>query len=128
MQINLGVLSTYFRKNGYPANTTVDLDYPELLAFKPGDDDSSSLTVFLDFADIKAIMQGHNVYNTITQIKDGFEARRVAGERPDIDKEIDDAIYNTLSKYIIEMLNAASATRIFPEISPLAKHVPIYFK
>ena len=44
------------------------------------------------------------------------------------DKEINDLIYTTLGKYILQMLNAASARILFPEIIPLEKHEADYFK
>jgi hypothetical protein len=126
MNINFNILGKYFKKNGYPANANIDIEEPGLIIFKPGEDDNSNLSVPLEFDDINLIMRINGVYDKITETKNSFETRFENRER--VDLEIDDLIYDTLSKYIIEMLNAAVAIRIFPEIIPIPKHKPIYFK
>jgi hypothetical protein len=40
------------------------------------------------------------------------------------DKNIERLIYNTVSKYIIQMLNAGTGKIYFPEIIPIENHSP----
>lgn len=44
-----------------------------------------------------------------------------------MDEKIHDLIYNTLAKYVLQMLNAAMGKDYFPELRALPHHVETYF-
>lgn len=114
--------------------TSIDIDDKEpYLKFIKGTDAQGSRVEYLQFSIIKEILEINNMINEggmVLKERDATQESmrlRPVGER-DKDKNIEKLIYNTLSKYIIQMLNAATGQIYFPEIIPLESHRSIYFR
>ena len=125
MNIVISKLESYCVQNGYPSHVEVPLEATEsvfrCVAGKP--EMKSSLAVYLTGKEMMDILSLNGI------IGDSGKVRSLL-DNPgrDIDKEIDDLIYGTLSKYIIQMLHASMAVIVFPELIPLAHHKDTYFR
>ncbi len=114
--------------------TSIDIDNKEpYLKIIKGTDAHGSRVEYLQFSTIKEILEINNMINEggmVLKERDATQESmrlRPVGER-DKDKNIEKLIYNTLSKYIIQMLNAATGQIYFPEIIPLENHRSVYFR
>src|ERR1700741_3658883 len=115
MEINLTMLQEYFKKNKYPAKIIIqNQDGETFLVFGAGLDPNGSLRVILEPKDLDDILYKNNIIgeNSLVQ-KELALSRLEENRRRPVDKNIEELIYNTLSKYIIQMLNAALGEQLF---------------
>ena len=124
MEINVTMLQEYFKMNKYPARVLVRVqDGEPYFIFGAGLDPNGSLRVIVDIADLEQILYKNNIIGENSLVQQQLALGRTEqGRREPIDKNIDDLIYNTLSKYIIQMLNASLGEQLYKEIIPLEKH------
>lgn len=134
MDINITLLEAYCLKNGMAITTSIDIEDAEpYLRFIKGTDLHGSRVEFLQFSTIKDILIVNNMINDgglVLQERDATQEslRQRPRNEQDKDKNIERLIYNTVSKYIIQMLNAGTGTIYFPEIVPLENHKAVYFR
>lgn len=129
MAINLTMLGEYFKKNNYPVRILTEFqDGTAYLIFGAGLDPNGSLQVPLEIKDLEEILEKNNIIgeNSLVQ-KQLALGRTEHGRREPIDKNIEDLIYNTLSKYVIQMLKAAMGEQFYKEIIPLEKHLNYFW-
>lgn len=129
MDINIRTLEKYSIKNGYQFITNVNLsDVQPYLAFVAGDNPEGSLRVNLTFRDLNDILTVNKVLGEDGSLKKDLEEFHNATKKSEaILNRMDTSIYNVLSKYIIEILTAATGLRVFPEIIPLPMHKEVFF-
>lgn len=130
MDINLTVLEQYLKKYDNPVTLTlsVDGDFLGLIGIKQGENQYSNRIEYLEPSDFKEILAINGVFEKIKAEEESFEEKRLAGRASEVDKNIDEYIYGTLAKYIIQILNAAIAKIFYPEIVPLEKHRQSHFR
>ncbi|MBB5624103.1 hypothetical protein HDE69_005200 [Pedobacter cryoconitis] len=134
MDINITLIEAYCKKNGRDVTTSISIENPEpYLNFIAGKDAQGSLRIFLSFSDLKEILVVNNMINDgglVLKERDASQEslRLRPNDEQDKDKNIERLIYNTLSRYVIQMLNAASGQILFPEIVPLPNHKSTFFK
>jgi hypothetical protein len=134
MDINITLLEAYSLKNGLAITTSIDIEDTEpYLKFIKGTDAHGSRAEYLQFCDIKNILMVNNMINDGGLVlKERDASQESLRQRPideqDKDKNIERLIYNTISKYIIQMLNAGTGQIYFPEIVPLENHKTVYFR
>jgi len=134
MDININLLEAYCQKNGMQITTSIDIDDTECyLKFTKGDNIHGSRVEFLQFSTIRDILLINNmISDNGLVIKERDATQESLRQRPrdeqDKDKNIERLIYNTVSKYIIQMLNAGTGRIYFPEIVPLENHQAVYFR
>lgn len=134
MYINITTLEKYCVKNGLDVTTSIDIEHIEpMLKFIKGSDRNGSRVEFLSFENLKEILVINKMLGDEGKvIKERDTTREELQKRNhqdrDQDKNIEIMIYDTLSKYIIQMLNAGMSRIYFPEIIPLENHETVYFR
>lgn len=134
MYINTTVLEEYCTKNGMSVTTSFDIEHVEpILKFTKGKDRNGSRVEFLTFENFKEILVVNNMLGDEGRILKERDATREEllqrnNKDRDQDKNIEVLTYDTLSKYIIQMLNAGTGRIYFPEIIPLENHKAMYFR
>lgn len=125
MEIIPSLLEKYCEKNGSPIHISFDIECRELtFAFVLGKyEQNGSIKVFLEAQELNAILRANKIIG-----EDGKIEKIMKSKARDVDKKIAELIYDTLSKYILQMLFAARAEILFPEIIPLQKHKEVFFK
>src|SRR5215218_4160606 len=106
MNIVLSVLERYCEKNGFAAHSEIDITSNDaFIRFVAGKyEQQSSTAVYLSFADLYDILTLNNIIGEDSKVRALLDAKEV-----NMDKRIELNIYDTLSKYIIQMLNGALA-------------------
>lgn len=136
MEINLELLIDYSTTLGQKLTINVDIEDFEnpILVFQKGKyRDNGNSRVLIEFRDLMDILSLNNIIGENGKIKQELSSTYEipANERgPHIKKfeiNTEKYIYETLSKYIIQMLNASIGKIYFPEITYLEKHND-YFK
>ncbi len=130
MEINLELLIDYCATLGQSLTINVDVEYENsILIFQKGKHKERGNTrIFLEFRDLNDILSINNIIgdnSKISQEKEKIEQISVSERGPKIKEyeiKTEKYIYETLSKYIIQMLNASSGKIYFPEIMCLEKH------
>lgn len=111
------------KKHGTDATFAVDIKSNDpIVVVRHGVHQDASRVEFIQHSTLYNILEHNNVLKEVKIIMDDVKKHR------DSDLEIEKLIYNTLAKYLIQMLNAASATIIYPELRPLEIHKDVYFK
>lgn len=135
MEINLELLIDYCAKFGQSLtiNVNVEFDNPTLVFQKGKHEQRGNTRILLEFGDLRNILTINNIINEngkISKERKDLEQISVNERGPQIKKNeinTEKYIYETLSKYIIQMLNASIGKIYFPEIRYLEKH-NTYFK
>ena len=136
MEINLELLIEYTAKFGLSSTINIDIeDYKNpMLTFQKGKfRDYGSTRVFLEYKDIMDILLLNNIIGEKGKIKqesnsiDKIPANERGPHLKKIETNIEKYIYETLSKYIIQMLDASLGKIFFPEIKHLEKHNAYFF-
>ena len=134
MEINITTLERYCRKNGFAVTTSFALDEDEaFLIFIKGTDRQGSLRVILSAKNISDILDLNGMFGPngkVTYERDLPQEellKRKPSER-DKDLNIEKLIYDLLSKYILQMLEASLGRNFFPEVIPLEGHRSVYFR
>lgn len=129
MDITISTLEKYCQKNGYTVITKIPtydpyrekpVTHPFLTFVKDRED--GSISIVLSYADIWEILQVNHVPEKLAELRqnpNNVEIRENLGELH---------IYDTLSKYIIQMLNASLGEILFRDIVPLTKHIRDFFQ
>jgi hypothetical protein len=131
MEINLELLIDYISKLGSPVTININIDdhTESSLIFQKGKHkDNGSTRVFFSYQDLMDILLANDIVGENGKIK--LELNNIK-EMP-VDKggaqitkseiNIEKFTYETLAKYIIQMLGASKGKIFFPEIKHLAKH------
>lgn len=134
MEINITTLERYCLKNGLSVTTSVTLDGDETyLVFIKGTDRQGSLRVILTPQNLSDILDLNGIFGPdgkVTYERDLPHEellKRKPSER-DKDTNIEKLIYDLLSKYILQMLEASLGKNFFPEVIPLEGHSSVYFR
>jgi hypothetical protein len=134
MYINIATLENYLSKNGMQATTSIDIDDDEpMLKFTKGKDKDGSRVEFLTFHQLSEILDVNHMFGkdglvTIERDTPHEEVLKRPYNQRDKGKNIDDLIYGTLAKYIIQMLSNGTGQIFYPELLPLPGHKDIYFR
>jgi hypothetical protein len=135
MQISVSLLESYVKKNGMTININIDIDSSDpMLQFTRGEaKENSSRTEFLVFKQLKEILETNNILGDnglLTQEKNSItsDLNNGIGNRNNREEKIEFLVYDTLAKYIIQMLNASKGIVLFSSLIPLPKHKEVYFK
>ncbi|MFM1999175.1 MAG: hypothetical protein RL204_1122 [Bacteroidota bacterium] len=134
MEISLTLLESYFRKTKYPINIAVSIQKPfdATLVFIAGESQEGSRREYIDYSDLNDILVANNILGDTgllrkeleqfqTELKSGNGNRNMRAEN------MESLVYETLRKYIYQLLNASMGQVFFPEIVPLKKHLD-YFR
>jgi len=127
IEVNLTLLEEYFDKVKYPVCFLIGAGNPSYLRVQAGKPEmNGGLNITLEFNDLDQILRTNNIIGpgseVDTLIKDSKENFVSHGEK------IDDLIYETLVKYISQMLLASLGEILDPNIIPLDKHRDTYFR
>lgn len=134
MYINISLLEDYILRNGMNVTTSIDIEDNEaMLKFTLGKDKEGSRVEFLAFNQLYEILVVNNMLGEdglVIKERDTPQEEMLQRERSrqDKSKNIDDLIYHTLAKYILQMMNAGVGRVLFPEIIPLPNHKSVYFR
>ncbi|WP_123912073.1 MULTISPECIES: hypothetical protein [unclassified Flavobacterium] len=116
-------------------NTSIDINSPDpLLQFTRGEaKEKGSRAEFLHFNQLKEILEVNDVLGengSLTQEKDGLKSdlNSGIGNRNNREEKMESLVYDTLAKYIIQMLNASKGIILFNKLIPLENHKEVYFK
>ena len=131
MEINLELLITYISKLGSPVTINVNIvDYAEpILVFQKGKyEDNGGTRIHLSYQDLMNILLTNNIVgenskvqaelNSLKELSADIRGPQIAKSEINIEKYT----YETLAKYVIQMLGASVGKIFFPEIKHLAKH------
>ncbi len=137
MEINLEIIIEYAQKLNQSITVSIDTENyinPVLTFHKGKPRSNGSVAIHLDFTDIKEILLLNNILgengklkqelDRINKIPSNERGQHIKQSEIDIEKYT----YETLAKYIVQMLNASQGRIIFPEIKSLEKHTATYFK
>ena|ERR1700733_1643636 len=128
MEINIPLLLQYIKKNKFSSTVNVSIDTPEpYLILIAGDNHEGSRREYLDFTDLNEILIINNIIgksNTDSSlVKEQLELLKTdSRDRYKRPENIERLIYDTLAKYIIQILLAATGDVYYPEVKPLDKH------
>ncbi|MBS1780446.1 MAG: hypothetical protein JST70_14035 [Bacteroidetes bacterium] len=129
MDINITLLEKHLKNLGEPVNIKIDVkDNPGLIGIIRGEHPEGSRVEYLEPSDFYDILVVNNIFEKIKVERDSFEEKRLAGRVNEVDENIENYIYDTLAKYIVQILNAAVARIFYPEIVPLQKHKRDHFR
>jgi hypothetical protein len=134
MYINITTLENYLLQHGMQATTSIDIeDNTPLLKFTKGKDKDGSRVEFLTFNQLYEILAVNHMFGkdgVVTKERDTSheDALKRPYNKRDKSKNIDDMIYGTLAKYIIQMLGAGTGQIFYPELLPLPGHKDVYFR
>ena len=125
MNLVTSEVERYVKKYYHDINVQVDLESAEpLLLFVSGKyEDYSSLTVFLSGQEIIKLLELNGIlgeHGEVKKIIDSDESKK--------DERIHDLIYDTVAKYVSQMLVAASGKDMFPDLKALPQHKDSYFR
>ena len=134
MYINIATLENYLSQYGMQATTSIDIEEnTPMLKFTKGKDKDGSRVEFLTFQQLYEILVVNHMLD-----KDGLVMRErdtpheEVLKRPynkrDKSKNMDDMIYGTLAKYIIQMLSAGVGHIFYSDLLPLPGHRDVYFR
>lgn len=125
MNIIPSELEKYCKKSGEEIHIEVDLEDKDVsFRFVKGRYEMyGSTAVYLEGKDILGLLELNGILGD-----DGSVKKILDNPKLDMYREIHDLIYTTVAKYVLQMLNAGLATVLFPDIKPLKKHKPVYFK
>ena len=125
MQIVPSEIEKYCKKNGWEIYIGFDIEDKESsLRFVMGRyEQNGNTAVYLSGKEMKDLLTLNNIIGTNSLVANILESKQM-----DMDKKIHDLIYNTLSKYVLQMLNATLGEVLFSEIIPLPHHKDTYFR
>ena len=129
MEINLELLIEFTHKLGESITINVDIEGNKhsFLTFQKGKHkDYGNTKVFLEFKDLKDILLLNEIIKVDLTFSQEFESLDLNSSKvinfSQFEKDKEKQIYETIGKYIIQMLNASKGKIIFPEIKPLEEH------
>lgn len=128
MEINIPLLLEYIKKNKFTATVNVAIGTTDpCLIFISGDDHEGSRREYVDFSDLNEILILNNIIGRTNSdsslVKEQLELLRTDPVNRDKRSEnIERLIYDTLAKYVIQILLASTGDVYYPEIRPLEKH------
>ena len=119
MEINLVKLLDVFKER---LECTISIDTRDtepILSFTKGHHSmNGGTTIYRTFKDLYDILEVNNVFKRLNEISDDKKENRNYAQE---EKEIDTAIYETLVKYILQMLSASLGRHIYVDIIPLER-------
>jgi hypothetical protein len=128
MEINIPTLLHHMKKNGCSATVNVSIDTPDpCLILILGENREGSRREYVDFKDINEILILNNVIGRTSEdaslVKEQLDlSRSTAQGRSKRPENIENLIYGTLAKYMIQILHAANGELYYPELKPLQHH------
>ena len=134
MYINIATLENYLLQHGMQVTTSINIEENDsYLKFTKGKDKDGSRVEFLTFRQLYEIlvvnhMLGKNGLVIIERDTPHEEVLKRPYNKRDKSKNIDDMIYGTLAKYIVQMLSAGIGHIFYPELLPLPGHRDVYFR
>ncbi|TDX00485.1 hypothetical protein EDB95_1510 [Dinghuibacter silviterrae] len=127
MDINIPLLIKYVAKNGYQITVSVPIgqDAPYLVLIL-GDNHEGSRREILQFDDLYQILKLNNIigddpasHDLVRQLLD------LPGDHKDSlhrSEKIEHMIYDTIAKYVLQLLITSRGELLYPYIKPLQKH------
>ena len=134
MYINIATLENYLLQHGMQVTTSINIEENDsYLKFTKGKDKDGSRVEFLNFLQLDEILVVNHLFGkeglvTIERDTPHEEILKRPYNKRDKSKNMDDMIYGTLAKYIIQMLEAGTGQIFYPELLPLPGHKEIYFR
>ena len=141
MDIYTHLIEKYCKKNNQPVtisfNISPDTITPEIKITRGEYEQNGSRVEFLDFDDIREILIINDIVNfkgensLVKEELDNFSNELSSGKGNVFNRleNVESLVYDTLAKYIIQMLNGSATLQIiYPELIPLEKHKAIYFR
>ena len=127
MSIVISLIEKYCEKNGSSVHTSISIEEnsPTLFFTLGKYEQHGSITVLLTPYELDEILRINGIIGKGSPVEKLINSEDL---RIGVDKEIEKLIYNTLSKYVLQMLFASRAEILFPEIVPLPKHKVVYFR
>lgn len=127
MEINLTLLEEYFDKVKYPVCFLISTDNHPSIRVQAGKPEmNGGLNIVIEFSDLEQVLRINNIIGPGSKVdlilKDSEKNFTM------IDDKIDNLIYETLVKYISQMLLASMGRILDPNIIPLDKHRDMYFR
>ncbi len=118
MEINLVKLLDAFKER-LECTITVELDNKEpALTFTKGHHSmNGGVSIYRSFTDLEEMLQVNKVYEKLKEIRLKDGPKNYEKE----DKEMDIVIYDTLVKYILQMLSASLGRQMYEDIIPLER-------
>jgi hypothetical protein len=126
MKINITLLNQYLVNADCPTQIILDTDDQErVLRFLRGPDENGSLAVFLSYQENNQILSINDVESKMIEIRDlPYDQFKKGKEKEDV---INNILYGTLSKYVMQLFAASSGRIIFEELEILPVHKKTYF-
>lgn len=133
MEINIPLLLKYTLKNGHAITVNIPISHSEpCFVLILGDNHEGSRREFLEFEDIYQILLINNIIAETAQSPSLVQTQLdLPREHKDWTRKteiIENLIYDTLAKYIIQILLAANGTLYFPKLKFLQKHAMHFSK
>ena len=134
MEINIPLLLHYIKNKKFSATVNVSIDTPEpYLIFISGENHESSRREHLDFTDLNEILILNNIIGRSNSdwslVQEQLKlARTDSQNKYKRDKNIEKLIYETLAKYIIQVLLGTTGDLSYPEVRLLDKHKAYFNK
>ncbi len=139
MDLAIQLIEKYCEQNGWPINIRIDIHdiTTDIRVVAGGYDQNGSRAEYLSFQDLREILEVNDVIgktindNSLVKEQLDFYNKEMSNGKGDNFnrlQNVESLIYDTLAKYIIQMLHGATLPRIFyPEIIPLQKHKATHF-
>jgi hypothetical protein len=128
MEINIPTLLYHMKQNGCSATVNITIDTPDpCLILILGENREGGRREYVDFKDINEILILNNIIGRTIEdaslVKEQLEPSRSTTEgRSKRPENIENLIYSTLAKFMIQILHAANGKLYYPEIKPLQHH------
>jgi hypothetical protein len=127
MDLNIPLLIKYIGKNGTTATVNISITSSDpILIFVLGDNHEGPRREFLYFTTLDEILIENNIVGKNpgdpSQVQSLLDLPRGHKDWPSKHEKIEELIYNTLAKYIIQLLHAGTGDVYFPSIKPLPQH------
>jgi hypothetical protein len=127
MEINIPLLIKYASENGFDITISIPISQNKpCLMLILGDSMSGNRRESLDFEDVYKILILNNIISDDPQsaslVKQQLDLPREHKDWPYRIERIETLIYDTLAKYILQLLLASTGELHYPGIAPLKKH------
>jgi hypothetical protein len=130
MELSLSLLEKYCDANYYPVRSTVIIDENEpSIIIRPLRSLDSNLQIVIYNKTIIDILHVNNILGENGLIEgEKKNSLNDLNRKKNLDKSIEKLTYDTLAKYIIQMLSASSGKTLFKNLRPIPEHVGEYFR
>jgi len=133
MELHTHLIEKYCDENGQPITISFDIDNitTDVIITRGRYEQNGGRYEPLSFQDIHDILEVNDIYSLMREQLDFFSKELSDGKGDNFNRlqNVESLKYDTLAKYIIQMLNGPSIPQIiYPELIPLPKHKDNYFR